>query len=216
MGQMASSTPGGMGEPLRPLRAIVRIFHEVSTGLSRHRSGGPARLSPVRQRGAPRTDDPGIRQAIVEPHARRQAMQRRLLTQIPGMTLAVMLTLLIGQGAVVGHADSKGVKADRIEGVWDEQVIITDCATGESTGREFPGTIMFLHGGQLIETPGTPLVAPMLPPPPIPARRGHVGLGSWHHLSGRHYTAAFRFFRFIADGSAADGSFAGIQEITET
>ena len=143
-------------------------------------------------------------------------MQRRLFTQIPGMTLAVMLTLLIGQGAVVGHADSKGAKADRIEGVWDVQVIITDCATGESTGREFPGTIMFLHGGQLIETPGTPLVAPMLPPPPIPARRGHVGLGSWHHFSGRHYTAAFRFFRFIADGSAADGSFAGIQEITET
>ena len=61
-------------------------------------------------------------------------MQTRRFTQIPGMTLAVMLTLLIGQGAVVGHADSKGAKADRIEGVWDVQVIITDCATGESTG----------------------------------------------------------------------------------
>ena len=142
-------------------------------------------------------------------------MQTTRFTRLLGITLAVMLTLLVGQDLVFGHDDSKGAKADRIEGVWDDEVIIIDCATGESTGREFPGTIMFLHGGQLIETPGTPLVAPMLPPPPIPVQRGHVGFGTWHHLGGRHYTAAFRFFRFIADGSAADGSFAGIQEITE-
>ena len=147
-------------------------------------------------------------------------MRTRRFTRLSGMILAIILTLLIGQGPVVGQDDSKGAKADRIEGVWDVEVIIIDCATGESTGREFPSTIMFMHGGQLIETPGTPLAPPMLPPqgpppPPIPVRRGHVGLGSWHHLGGRHYTAAFRFFRFIADGSAADGSFAGTQEITE-
>src|SRR5262245_33292455 len=180
---MASSAPGGMGEPLKLLGAIVRIFHEFSTGLSRRQSGSTARLSPVRQYGAPRTDDPGTRQAIVEPHARRHAMRTKRFTLLPCLAFAVLFTLLIGQGPVVGHDDSKGAKADRIEGVWDVQVIITDCATGEFTGREFPGTIMFLHGGQLIETPGTPLVSPMLPPPPIPARRGHVGLGSWHHLS---------------------------------
>src|SRR5712691_1095327 len=45
MGSMASSAPGGMGEPLKPLRAIVRIFHGFSTGLSRHFHGaGPASL----------------------------------------------------------------------------------------------------------------------------------------------------------------------------
>jgi hypothetical protein len=147
-------------------------------------------------------------------------MRTKRFTRLPGLAFAILFTLLIGQGPVVGHDDSKGAKADRIEGVWDDEVIIIDCATGESTGREFPSTIMFMHGGQLIETPGTPLGPPMLPsqgppPPPIPIRRGHVGLGSWHHLGGRHYTAAFRCFRFIADGSAADGSFAGIQEITE-
>src|SRR5262245_14390183 len=90
---MASSAPDSMGEPLRPLGAIVRRFHEFSTGLSRHRSGGPARLSPVRKRGPPRTDDPGIYQALVVPHARRQAMQTRRFTQTLGMTLAVMRML---------------------------------------------------------------------------------------------------------------------------
>src|SRR5215475_6844777 len=138
---MASSAPGGMGEPLKPLGAIVRIFHEFSTGLSRHRSGVPATLSPVRQRGAPRTDDPGTRQAIVEPHTRRHAMRTKRFTRLPGLAFAILFTLLIGQGPVVGHDDSKGAKADRIEGVWDDEVIIIDCATGESTGREFPSTI---------------------------------------------------------------------------
>jgi hypothetical protein len=142
-------------------------------------------------------------------------MRTRWFTLLPGLAFAVLFTLLMGQGPVVGQPDNGGAQADGIEGVWDTEVIIIDCATGKPTGREFPGTIMFMHGGQLIETPGTPLVAPMLPPPPIPVRRGHVGLGTWHHLGGRHYTASFRFFRFIADGSAADGSFAGTQEITE-
>src|SRR5262245_29305933 len=112
-------------------------------------------------------------------------MQTTRFTRLLGKTLAVILTLLVRQDLVFGHDDSKGAKGDRIEGGWDVQVVIIDCATGESTGREFPSTIMFMQGGQLLETPGTPLVAPMLPPPPISVRRGHVGLGSWHHLGGR-------------------------------
>ena len=32
-------------------------------------------------------------------------MKLRLLTQIPGMTLAVMLTLVVAHGLVSGHAD---------------------------------------------------------------------------------------------------------------
>ena len=90
---MASSAPGGMGESLKPLRAIVRIFHGFSTALSRHRSGVPATLSPGRQHGAPRTGYPGTRQALVEHYQRRQAMQTTRCTRIPGMTLAVLLTL---------------------------------------------------------------------------------------------------------------------------
>ena len=44
-------------------------------------------------------------------------MQMRLLTQIPGMTLAVMLTLVVAQGLVVGpEAQAKAAEAWRTFG----------------------------------------------------------------------------------------------------
>ena len=54
---------------------------------------------------------------------------------------------------------------------------------------------MFIQGGQLIETPGTPGVG--LGSPPL--QRGSPGLGTWQHLGERHYSAVFRFFRFTVE-----------------
>jgi len=40
-----------------------------------------------------------------------------------------------------------------------------------------------------------------------PLQRGTPGLSSWQQVNGRHYTAAFRFFRYNGN----DDSFAGTQ-----
>jgi hypothetical protein len=51
-------------------------------------------------------------------------MRTRRFTLLPGLAFAVLFTLLMGQGPVVGQADSGGAQADGIEGVWDTEVII--------------------------------------------------------------------------------------------
>lgn len=125
-------------------------------------------------------------------------MQTRPFTLFPCMVLAV---LLIG-GPVFGHDKAN---ADRIEGVWNVEVtILSACGpTGVPIGT-VPAMNMFIHGGLLTEAPGTTLV----PPPPI--LRGSPGLGTWQHLGGHHYTAAFTFFRLNPDNT-----FAGTQRIAE-
>jgi hypothetical protein len=132
---------------------------------------------------------------------RRQAMQTRRFTHLPGTALTILCILLLGQGPVVGHDHSERAQADRIEGVWRvQEEILSGCPTGD-TVRIVPDMNMFIHGGQLIETPGTPGVGA----PPL--KRGTPGLGTWQNLGGRHYSVVFRFFRF----NGADDTFVGTQ-----
>jgi hypothetical protein len=126
-------------------------------------------------------------------------MRTRWFSPFP-LALAVLFPLLIG-GPVFGHDDNDRGKADRIEGVWSlQEVILSGCPTGTPV-RTIPDMNMFLHGGKLIETPGTPGVGM----PPI--QRGSPGLGTWRHVEGRHYTAEFRFFRYNGN----DDTFVGTQ-----
>lgn len=119
----------------------------------------------------------------------------------PRFLLLVAMTLAALFPLVPGPADAHH---DSIEGLWslvDE--ILDACPTGNPV-RNVIDLKMFLHDGNMIETPGTPGVGA----PPL--QRGVPGLGSWRHVDGRHYTASFRFFRY--DGS--DDSFAGTQTAT--
>jgi len=84
-----------------------------------------------------------------------------------------------------------------------DEVILSDCSPTGVPVRTIVDMKMFIHGGQLIETSGTPGVGA----PPL--QRGSPGLGTWQHLGQRHYSAVFRFFRF--DGS--DDTFVGIQVV---
>jgi len=119
-----------------------------------------------------------------------EAMKMRQLTQLPGMAMTVLCLLLLGQGLVVGHDHSEGPQADRIEGVWDvKEEILNGCPTGD-TVRIVPNMNMFIHGGQLLETPGGSSVGA----PPL--KRSTPGLGTWQHLGKRHYAIVFRFFWF--------------------
>jgi hypothetical protein len=109
------------------------------------------------------------------------------------LALTAILPLLVG-GTAEAHHDS-------IEGLWNlVDEILDGCPTGNVV-RTVIDMKMFLHGGAMIETPGSPGVgAP-------PFKRGVPGLGSWQHVGGRHYTTFFQFFRY----NSTDDSFAGTQ-----
>ena len=79
-------------------------------------------------------------------------------------------------------------RGDRIEGVWDSQVTLTDCQNGNVLAT-FRGLGMFTRGGSLAQTDNQP---PGLFSP---------GFGRWQHVDGGHYAATFRFFTFDASGA---------------
>jgi len=120
-------------------------------------------------------------------------MGTRRFTVLLAAALAVVFPLLIG-GPLYAQPNS-------IEGLWTlVDTILDACPTGNPV-RTVIDMKMFLHDGSMIETPGSPGVGA----PPL--QRGTPGLGSWQHVSGRHYTAAFRFFRY----NGSDDTFAGTQ-----
>src|SRR5262245_4576820 len=109
------------------------------------------------------------------------------------VALAALFPLLV-PGPVDAHHDN-------IEGLWNlVDEILDACPTGNVV-RTVIDLKMFLHDGNMIETPGTPGVGA----PPL--KRGVPGMGSWQHVGGRHYTASFRFFPY----NGSDDSFAGTQ-----
>jgi hypothetical protein len=76
-----------------------------------------------------------------------------------------------------------------------DETILSDCSPTGVPVRTLVDMYMFIHGGQLIETPGTPGVGVGSPP----LQRGSPGLGTWQHLGERRYSAVFRFFRFTVE-----------------
>src|SRR5262244_4055713 len=94
-------------------------------------------------------------------------MQMRRLTQIPGMTLAVMLTLVVAQGLVFSpEAQAEG---GGIEGTWLGTVKIVDCGNRDIVFRTFENMITYVRGGTLIEGGA----------PPSPAASRSAGHGIW-------------------------------------
>jgi len=123
--------------------------------------------------------------------ARRRTIRTRRF--LPLFAVATMFSLLFGAPAYA--------RANTIEGLWNLVDDILDaCPTGNIV-RTVVDMKMFLHDGSMIETPGSPGVGAR------PLQRGTPGLGSWKHVGGRHYTAAFQFFRYNGN----DDSFAGTQ-----
>jgi hypothetical protein len=84
--------------------------------------------------------------------------------------------------------------ARKLEGVWEAQVTVRNCQTGDPIGT-LRGMTTFIRGGALVGTNANPN-------PPI-------SFGRWQYLGGRRYSSVERFFRYNTDGS-----FAGVQRIT--
>jgi hypothetical protein len=140
-------------------------------------------------------------------------MRQQLLRQISGAALAIMLTLTFTQilasaqesqdgqdnqlRSAEGSQDEQRSEAShnfagnarKIEGVWDTQVTLRDCQTGDTIGTD-RSMLMFIRGGSLMTTD----IFPTIHGP---------GLGRWRYIGGRRYDRPFRFFRFNPDSTFA-------------
>lgn len=121
-------------------------------------------------------------------------MKSYLAAAVSILGLSALLAFTPTSGSAQGAPEQ--MRGDRIEGVWDSQVSIVDCNSGTVIAG-FRGLGMFIRGGSLTQTNNMP---PTLSSP---------SMGRWQRLGRGHYTATFRFFRFLPDGS-----YTGTQKVT--
>ena len=124
-------------------------------------------------------------------------MKTKLLTQIPGMTLAVLLALLVGQAPVFAHDDRDGAEHSKLEGTWNVTLtFVPNPATGCTGGGPIPTLNTFLKDGGMLFSPGSLFAGP--------------GQGSWERTGHNHFMARFKFLLFNPDGSRR-----GSEELTK-
>src|SRR5438046_4083704 len=86
---------------------------------------------------------------------------------------------------VTATATGQGTEGGRLQGTWDMQITLTDCAG--HVIRSFPSLIEFVAGGTIVESnAGTPQA---LKTP---------GEGVWRHTTDNNYAFRFKFFTFDA------------------
>jgi hypothetical protein len=132
-------------------------------------------------------------------------MQTRRFTRIPGMTLAVMLTLLVGQGLVFGHDDGDRTAPSKLEGAWDVTLKFpektcdrTECrCPGDVPNIPIPTLNTFLKHGGMLWSATTFLVGP--------------GQGSWERIGHNHFMARFKFYIFDLETGFSTSS----EEVTQ-
>jgi hypothetical protein len=128
-------------------------------------------------------------------------MQTRQFKRLLGITLAVMLTMLVGQGLVFGHDDGDRTAPSTLAGTWNVTLRFPVCSTecpcpGNTPNIPTPGLHMYLkHGSYLAASGGSLLSGPQL--------------GSWERLGHHQFEARYKFFLFNADGSRR-----GYEEVT--
>ena len=123
-------------------------------------------------------------------------MQTRRFTQLPGLALAVLLTLLVGS---VGADDSK------LEGTWDvtlqfpeETCDRPECnCPGNTPNIPIPALNTFLKGGGMLWSGSALAVV--------------TGQGGWERLGRNHYMARFKFYIFNPE----TGFRTGYEELTK-
>src|SRR6266581_7434471 len=86
---------------------------------------------------------------------------------------------------VATTATGQGTQGGRLQGTWEMQITLTDCAG--HVIRSFPSLIEFVAGGTVVESnAGTPQA---LKTP---------GEGVWRHTTDTNYAFRFKFFTFDA------------------
>jgi hypothetical protein len=115
-------------------------------------------------------------------------MKMRRHTQIPSMTLAVMLTLVVAPGLVFGpEVQAEGGRG--LEGTWLNAVKIVTCPPAPHVViATFQSMTTYIRGGVLIEGG-----APATPPPAVSRSAGH---GIWERTGHHTFRVFFRSHSF--------------------
>ena len=106
-------------------------------------------------------------------------------------TAGLVLAGMLFSGFVLNaNAQSDGSESPfGVEGTWRAQLTVRDCQTGVAL-RTFPAMFSFAKGGTLTDTSAGQL--PSL---------STSGLGVWHHVNGRTYSAVSETFFFSPAGA---------------
>lgn len=109
-------------------------------------------------------------------------------------TLSSML-IAMALAALPAHADTQGKSANspsqRISGVWDAKVVITDCSSGNPIGLPFDALGVFERDGTFHDTNANN--------PTLMMRSDTFGY--WKHVKGNKYRFAFKLFNFDVAGT---------------
>ena len=119
-------------------------------------------------------------------------MQTVRCTRLSGMTLAILLTLLMG---------SAGADNSTLSGTWRVDVTLTDCQSGMPLPLPHSPTLnTFLGNGSLLSA--------------LSRSDASAGHGRWVRTGRKMFEARLQVFRFAAAGTAA-GTYLGTSELTK-
>ena len=89
-----------------------------------------------------------------------------------------------------GHTAKASSKKDRLAGVWNATVVLTDCSSGSPIGDPFDAMALFERDGSFHDTNANN--------PTVMLRSD--AFGYWKHVRGNKYRFAFRVFNFDSAG----------------
>ena len=89
-----------------------------------------------------------------------------------------------------GHTAKASSKKDRLAGVWNATVVLTDCSSGSPIGDPFDAMALFGRDGSFHDTNANN--------PTVMLRSD--AFGYWKHVRGNKYRFAFRVFNFDSAG----------------
>jgi hypothetical protein len=136
-----------------------------------------------------RADRPGQIPVTKTTNRKKESTMKRNILQSIALVcgLAALFTGTFSPASANGQNSLAENRAARIEGVWDSDVTILNCETGDVLGT-FRGLGLFIRGGALEQTNN---MSPVL---------GSASLGHWQYLGGHNYTSTFQFFAFSSAG----------------
>jgi hypothetical protein len=123
-------------------------------------------------------------------------MKNTGLKSLGKTSIALIASALLGPTGASAAGREEALSAaglwwvtDPIEGLWNVEVTLTNCTTGDPipTVQPFPAMALFARGGTFHDTNGNAL---------SPPSTRSAGFGVWNHVRGRTYEFAFKLFRF--------------------
>jgi hypothetical protein len=116
----------------------------------------------------------------------RPKQQKEITLMKTKLVKSIMAPLVVACALVpmvAATASGQGTQGGRLQGTWEMQITLTDCAG--HVIRSFPSLIEYAAGGTVVESNGGTPQALKTP-----------GEGVWRHTTNNNYAFRFKFFTF--------------------